>query len=147
MAYEMYQRTSTRVETPSLSIVPDGRIALNAASARTIHAAGVNTVVLLYDRVARKIALRATHRSDKNGYAVTFAPDRHSATLRAKSFVMHIGWTSTRRIPLAASWDAQQKMLEALVPPEYLTGEQPTLTRKAPRLGFSETSPSRGGKA
>ena len=46
MAYEVFKRTGVRVEEPALSLVPDGRIALNAAAVRVLTQAGVKSVLL-----------------------------------------------------------------------------------------------------
>lgn len=120
MAYQLFERTGVRVESPTLSIVPDGRIALNSASARLLSEAGVKSVALLWDKSAHKVALKATTKGDSNGYAVSLSPDKHSGSLRAKTFISHIGWRATKRIMVPAVWNVQERMLEAILPPEYL---------------------------
>ena len=121
MAYKVYKRTAARVETPALSIVPDGRIAINAASARVLAKAGIKSVLLLWDAANQKVALKAAPRGDKNAYALSLAPDKHSGSIRAKSFVRHIGWSAPRRILLPAAWDERERMLEITLPGEYVS--------------------------
>ncbi len=36
MAYEVYNRTKVRTDTPTMSLVPDGRIVLNSAAVRIL---------------------------------------------------------------------------------------------------------------
>ena len=99
-----------------LSLTPDGRIALNAAACRVLLSSDVKFVLLLWDRINRKIALKATTKADRNGYAVTIVPSRHAGGIRAKSFLTHIGWKGGSRLRLAASWNHKEKMLEVIVP-------------------------------
>jgi hypothetical protein len=120
MAYEKFKRTSVRVEAPSLSIVPDGRITLNAAACRLLVGAGVNAVVILWDEPRHKIALKAASKGDVDAYAVSMPPGSHSGSLRTKSFLAHIGWNAPHRELLPATWNESEKMLEAMLPPGFL---------------------------
>jgi hypothetical protein len=123
MAYEMFKRTGARVEEPTLSIVPDGRIAINAAAVRILLEAEIKSVLLLWDRVDRKLALKAAGRGDKNAFAVSFS-DRHSGIIRAKSFFNHIGWNAGQREMLPATWREKEKMFEITLPFEYVGSEK-----------------------
>jgi hypothetical protein len=118
MAYEKFKRTSVRIGSPALSLVPDGRIVLNAAAGRILIEARVKTVVLLWDEPTHRIALKAAPKSDRDGYAVSLGD--HSASVRAKSFITHIGWNAPRRQTLPATWNETEKMLEAMLPPGFL---------------------------
>ncbi len=103
-----------------MSLVPRGTIALNAAAARLLTAAGVKAVLLLWDKTNNKLAIKAAPRGDRNAYAVTILPDKHAGSLRAKSFFNHIGWNGSRRELLTATWNEKEKMLEVTLPPELL---------------------------
>src|SRR5260370_19545054 len=119
MGYEVFRRTGVRVESPALTIVPDGRIAINAASSRILMKAGVKAVVLLWDEATHKIALKAASKGG-DAYAVSLAPDCHSGSIRAKAFIAHIGWNATQRQTMPATWSQSDKMLEAMLPPAFL---------------------------
>jgi hypothetical protein len=121
MAYEVYKRSGARVESPTLSIVPEGRIAINAAAARIFVSLGIKSVLLLWDRASRKVALKAAAKADKNAYAVSIAPASHSGSLRAKSFLSYIGWNAAKREMIPAIWNEKERMLEATLPLEHLT--------------------------
>lgn len=112
MAYEVFQRTAVRVDEPTLAITPDGRMVLNAAAARTFERYGVKFVLLLWDKSNLKIALKATHQDDKNAYAVSHVPSKHAMSLRAKLFLGYIGWSSSKREILPATWNDKDSKLE-----------------------------------
>ena len=120
MAYEVFERSGTRVQQPALSLVPDGRIALNAAAVRVMAGAGIKIVLLLWDRTNYKLALKAAAKGDQNGYAVSIVPGSYSGSLRAKSFLSHIGWSAPKRTTLPATWNDVDKMLEVTLPPEFV---------------------------
>jgi len=128
MAYEIFERSGARVEQPTLSLVPDGRIALNAAAVRIVAKAGIKMVLLLWDKTNNKFALKAASKGDKNAYAVSIVPGSSSGSLRAKSFLSHIGWSASRRTMLSATWNDVDKMLEVTLPTEFVgsarTGSQ-----------------------
>jgi hypothetical protein len=121
MAYETFKRTSVRVEEPALSLVPDGRITLNAAAARVLAEAGVKSVLLLWDNINNKLAIKATAKGDQNAYTVSLSHNRQAGSLRAKLFLDHIGWNAPRRKMLPATWDTKERMLEVTVPREFVS--------------------------
>jgi len=123
MAYEVFKRTGVRVDEPTLSLVPGGRVALNAAACRLLIAAGVKRVLLLWDGSNNKLALKAAPKGDKNAYAVSIVADKHAGSLRAKSFLDHIGWNGSRREMLSAIWNEEQKMLEVTLPQKLPSSE------------------------
>jgi hypothetical protein len=120
MPYQLFQRTGIRIDSPSVSIAPDGRLALNAAAARLMATAGIKHVVLLWDKRNLKMAIRATIKGDRNGYAVSAGRNIHRATLRAKAFVDHIGWIASKREALPATWNEKERMFEVSLPPDNL---------------------------
>jgi hypothetical protein len=123
VAYEVFQRTSVRVDVPVLSIVPGGRVAINAAACRLLTGAGIKTVIILWDKERRKMAVKAAPKGEKNSFTITFAADLHSGTFAAKSFLQHIGWSATRRETLPTVWNASEKMFELSLPAKYVGAE------------------------
>jgi hypothetical protein len=120
MPYEVFQRTTVRVEEPTLSLTPEGRIGLNSAAARIFAEAGIKTVLLLWDKVSNKCALKAAPKTDKNAYAVSVAQNKRGGSLTAKSFLSHIGWGAPHRETLAAVWNEKEKILEVTLPQKYV---------------------------
>jgi hypothetical protein len=123
MAYEVYKRTAARVETPTISILPSGRIAINAAGVRILLAAGIKSVVILWDRRNHRVGIKAAQKGDTNAFAVSISR-RSSANLRAKSFLNFIGWSAPKKEMLPAAWNEREKMFEIALPPEHLGWEQ-----------------------
>ncbi len=119
MAYEVYKRTGTRVEAPTISITPDGRIAINAAGVRILTAAGIKSILFLWDRTNHKVGMKAAQKGDKNAFAVSVSPGR-SASLRAKSFLSFVGWNGHQREMLSATWNDRERMFEVTLPLEHL---------------------------
>jgi hypothetical protein len=134
MGYEVFKRTGIRVESPTVSLVPDGRITINAAAVRILIQAGVKTVLLLWDKANNRMALKAASRADKSTYAVSMT-GHHSGSLRAKLFLVHIGWNAPNRQTLPAVWDEKEKMFEVSLPPQYLGSGKTVLARRTSKGG------------
>lgn len=120
MAYEVFKRTTARVDKPTVAIAPDGRMAVNAAAVRILSAASVKHVLLLWDQEGHRLAIKATQKSDKDAYALSIAPGTYSGGIRAQAFLSHIGWNARRRETLPATWNETEKMLEVELPVEFL---------------------------
>ena|SRR5712691_6773090 len=121
MPYEVFRRTTVRVEEPTLSLTPGGKIGLNSAAARIFAEAGIKSVLLLWDKVSNKCALKAAPKTDTNAYAVSVQPNKQAGSLTAKSFLNHIGWSTRQRETLPATWNEKEKMLEITLPHEFLS--------------------------
>jgi hypothetical protein len=124
MAYEVYKRTGARVETPTLSITPDGRITINAAAVRIARDARITAVLLLWDWTNHRLAIKAVQRGDKNSYALSIVATSHSGSLRAKSFLGYIGWRARKRETISMDWNEKERMFEAILPVEHLESER-----------------------
>ena len=77
-------------------------------------------MLLLWDEVSSRMALKAAAKGDKNAYAISITSDKHAGSLRAASFLSHIGWNASRRERLPATWDQKEKMLEIELPRIHL---------------------------
>jgi hypothetical protein len=119
LSYETFERRVVRTEDPALSILADGRIALNAAATRLFQGAGAMAAKILWDKGKCGIALQAAEKGDKNSYSIYFSRGR-SAFISAKTFLPYIGWSSDHTQTVPAKWDAQLKMLEAELPPRFV---------------------------
>jgi len=120
MAYEVFKRTGVRVDEPTVAITPGGTIVFNAAASRIMTRAGINAVLLLWDKSANKLAFKAASKKDRNAFAVSVAPGRSSGSLRAKLFLSYIGWQAKKRESLAATWNEKEKMLEIALRSEFI---------------------------
>jgi hypothetical protein len=123
VAYEVFQRSSIRVDAPILSVLADGRIIFNAAASRALEKAEVRSVEILWDKVRCRIALQAAEKGNKNSYSIAFRQGK-SASISPKAFLTFIGWSSSRRQSVPAKWDPQRKMLEAELPARFVRGSK-----------------------
>jgi hypothetical protein len=149
VAYETFERQSVRIEEPAIAIAPDGKIALNAAATRIFEEAKIQAVKILWDKTKCGIALTSEPKNDISAFSIAFG-DRHSqATLTAKTFLRYIGWTADHRQTVRAKWDAQQKMLEAELPPRFVDrdkGSKPGSIPPTPdAMDFSNNDDPYGG--
>jgi hypothetical protein len=123
MAYELFQKKNIRIDTPAITIVPDGTIAVNAAAVRILVAAGVRSVLLLWDKENCMLAIKAADKKDKNSFVVSIVRNS-SGKLRVKAFMNHIGWNAQQRETLPTTWNSREKMFEVTLPMEHLTGQK-----------------------
>ena len=119
MAYEVFTRTTARVDTPTVSVVPDGRMVMNAAAVRILVGLRVKAVLLLWDQGNRKVAIKAASRGNANAFAVSIVRGT-SGSIRAKSFLSHLGWNARKRVRLPATWTEKEGMFEITLPIESL---------------------------
>jgi hypothetical protein len=124
MTYEVFKRTGARVETPILSITTDGRMTINAAAVRIAREARISSVLLLWDGTNHRLAIKAAQRGDKNSYALSIVAASHSGSLRAKSFLRHIGWNARKRETMQMAWNEKERMFEATLPLGHLESER-----------------------
>ena len=120
MTYKTFERRCVRVEDLTIAIDPKGRLALNAASSRALSGAGIKAVTILWDNKTCGVALQAARKGDMNAYSIAFGSGSRSSTVTAKAFLRYIGWSADRRQIVPAKWNAQQKMLEAKLPPVFV---------------------------
>jgi hypothetical protein len=128
MPYETFKRTTQRTQVQTLSIETTGRIALSAAATRIAVGHGIDTVLVLWDKERSRLALKATTKTDKNGYKIT--PSSGKASLSATTFLRHIGWSAQQRENLEASWNEKEKMFEAVLPAQYLGAQEGSVNER-----------------
>jgi hypothetical protein len=121
VAYELYERVAVRVDTPTLSVAADGKVAFNAAACRLLEDARIKTVVILWDKSTHRMAVKGAPKGDRNAFGITFTGGNHSASFTAKLFFRQIGWSARKREALATTWNAAEKMFETTVPRQYLS--------------------------
>ena len=130
MAYGTFARLSGRVQTPLWRWPRNDALHLNAAATRLLEKSGVKAVKILWDKTTCGIALQAAHKNDKDSYSLAFSEGYHSATLAAKAFIRHIGWSAPSRETVFAKWNEQKKLLEAQLPSSFVGTGGKKSTRK-----------------
>jgi len=135
MAYEVVERSSIRVETPALTLVPkrprNVKLILNAAATRAMDDAGIKLVNLLWDKTTHRAALREASKGDQNAFSLSIHPNKRQSTVAATAFYEQIGWNSPKRVTVEATWNATTRMLEATIPQEYLAKKKLEALRRA----------------
>jgi hypothetical protein len=102
-----------------LFIAPGGRITTNAAATRILVGRGIRSVLLLWDPIGHKVALKAAPKGDQNSYTLSVARGS-SGRLRARSFLKYIGWNASEREMVPATWNDKEKLLEGILTVENL---------------------------
>ena len=118
MAYKVFDRTSKPLGNPVIAVLPDGRLALNAACARILRTAKAEALVLLWDSARLRIGFKISRKDDPNAFAISQGSG--SVTMRAKTFFDHIGWAGKKRESLPATWNEKEWMFEVPIPPRLL---------------------------
>ena len=112
MPYEIFQRKTTRLTSPAVSLTTAGRLALNATAARLFQKNAVEFVLLLWDKEQRKVGIRPIGKRDQRSFKVTYSKKHDGAGISAKSFLDHIGWNMNKRQVFQAFWSEQDGILE-----------------------------------
>src|SRR6266850_2607178 len=112
MAYEIYSRDVIRVSTPVVTLNRRGRVLFNVAATKVLHEAGIENVFLMWDKDARKFAIRATNKKDTRAFTIRYASKNKWCAISAKGFLTHIGHQMDKTISYQASWDKENQMFE-----------------------------------
>jgi len=118
MPYEVFSRKTSRVGTPMITFTGLGRIALNKASTRFLEKDAVEFVILLWDKEARRMAIRPITKRDARSYRVSYGVKGNGAGFSAKTFLDFIeyDYSVTRSFPV--EWNDKENMLELEIPVE-----------------------------
>lgn len=133
MAYEIFTRKVMRTTAPSVTFTKTGRLALNAAAAKLVMDQGTDLVLLLWDPLAKSVAVRPIHKKDDpRAYKVRVSgrPGKGKTSgFHAATFFDFIGFDFKARGTQAfpAQWDADQGLLEFSVEDSLVEAQQPLL--------------------
>jgi len=134
MGYEIYEKEfPSKSTSPTITISPLGRCALNRAAAALFHKEAVENVLLLWDKDALKFAVRPITKKDNRSFAIRYSEKDKTVTGAAFSGVMflrHIGYdfTTTQTYPI--KWSANESLFEVELPQErFQSGPQLTATQ------------------
>ena len=134
MAWEVYVKESrTRTSSPMLTIgLKLGRCALNRAAAAMFEREGVEYVLLMFDKTARKMGLRSVTKKDPRAFPVRYARSKDKGVIGAAfsgiTFLRHIGYDFSTSQGYPIKWDADETVFEVQLPEERFHGQQQPLT-------------------
>jgi hypothetical protein len=120
VAYQIFEKKSVRTGVPGITVLTNGRMAINSSATQVLHKNAVEFVLLLWDEDALRIAFRQITKKDPRAYKISYGTNNSGCSFSAKSFLDHIGWKFANKQYLPAEWNEDEAMLEAKVKPEYL---------------------------
>ena len=124
MAYEIYERKTTRTVAPAVTISPTGRFAFNAAITRLFQKHHVEDVLLMFDKEQRRIAVRPITKKDVRSYKVTFSHSKTGSNTSGKSFLEWANLDLSKRRTYPAEWMEEEGLLEIIPPAEVFKDER-----------------------
>jgi hypothetical protein len=118
VGYQIFEKQITRTTTPAITITKIGRIMLNAASTRIFHENGVESVLLLLDKEAGKVALKPISKKDARAYRVTYGKNNNGCSFSGKSFLDFAKMDYSRKRTFPATWNESDGLLEVTLSKE-----------------------------
>jgi len=136
MAYETFDSKSfnKKSATPLVTIRSNGKITFNGRVTMQFQKEGVDRVVWLWDKGARKMAIAKAKKDDPRSFGVSYHEGGQART-SSKSFFKFIGWGAA--VPVKLPLTYSNGMFEAVIPAEFLQksadkGSIQTKKRKSP---------------
>ena len=135
MSWEVYVKESrTRTTNPMLTIgLKLGRCALNRAAAALLEREGVEYVLLMFDKSARKMGLRTVTKKDPRAFPIRYSRSKDKdkgvtgAAFSGVTFLRHIGYDFSTSQAYPIKRDADESLFEVQLPEERFQGGQQPL--------------------
>jgi hypothetical protein len=131
VGYEIYEKVVTRSSSPQISISKLGRLSFNSGAAKVLEKNAVEHVLLLWDKDARRMAVRSITRKDARAYVVRFGMKNKLAGFAAKTFLVHINYDFSTTGSYPCTWNEKESMFEIDLPAERFGKQEP---KRFPRL-------------
>ena len=119
MGYEVFSRKTSRAGTPMLTISKLGRISFNKHATNRLSKDVVEFVILLWDKEARRIAIRPISKKEPRAYRVTYGIKGNGAGFSAKTFFDFIEYDYTESRSFPVEWNDQENMYETKISAEH----------------------------
>jgi hypothetical protein len=120
MAWEVFSREyPARSTTPTLTISAKGRCSLNRAASEAMHKQAVETILLMWDRDAYKLALRPIAKKDSRSFAVRYnkrGKDVVGAVFSGVMFLKHIEYDMTETKTYPVNFDSDEGLFIVELP-------------------------------
>jgi hypothetical protein len=128
MAYEVFVRKMRRIGTPAVAFQQSGRMSLNAAATKILKDQAAEMVVLLWDPMTRKVAIRPVFKKDERSYKLNKSGKGNGSGFSAVTFFEHIGFDHTKETKsFTAEWNNDQQMFEISLEQADVTEAKPLL--------------------
>jgi hypothetical protein len=134
MPYEIFTKKTPRMGNPIMSFSKIGQITFNQTAARILQKAAIENMLLMWDSVEGKLALKSTsNKKDLRAYRIRYNEKGNGASFSAKTFLDYVGidYSTRRPIPIDINPDSEM-FLEAKLPEECLKPKkaQPRLVER-----------------
>ena len=121
MSYEVFERKTIRKGVPMMSFSKIGQIVFNQAASAILSKETIETVLVLWDKSAKKLALKSTsNKKDARTYIIRFNPNGNGASFSCKTFLDFIGIDQTERRALPVEINTNNEyFVEIAIPDEF----------------------------
>src|SRR5664279_519796 len=120
MLYEIFTKKTPRMGNPIMSFSKIGQISFNQTAARILQKAAIENMLLMWDSVEGKLALKSTsNKKDLRAYRIRYNEKGNGASFSAKTFLDYVGidYSDRRPIPIDINPDSEM-FLEVKLPEE-----------------------------
>jgi hypothetical protein len=131
MAYAIFERKTPRLGTPMMSFSRIGQVSFNQPAARLLQKEALESVLLMWDSEARKLALKATaNKKDPRMYTIRYNEKGNGASFSAKTFLDHAGidYSERKAIPITINPN-NELFLEIAIPDSLFKKDGPVAVR------------------
>jgi hypothetical protein len=146
MSYVIFEKTVRRDTEPRVTISTLGRIQFNASASRILDKNAVETVLLQWDKDARRVGIKSITKKDDRAYKMRYAKKGKGAGFAAKTFLEWIGhnYSETKNYP--CEWNEAESMFEVTLPIEAPKAHT-AASRPIPRPSRGEGEAKRQARA
>lgn len=121
MSYEVFERKTPRMGVPTMTFSKIGQVAFNQFASRILQKETIETVLLLWDHAAKKIAMKATsNKKDTRAYTIRFNDKGNGASFSAKTFLDYVGIDYSQRKPIPITINPNNEYVLEVAIPETL---------------------------
>jgi hypothetical protein len=144
--YEIFEKTVRRDTEPRVTISTLGRIQFNATASRVLDKNAVETVLLLWDKDARKIGIKSITKKDDRAYKVRYAKKGKGAGFASKTFLDWIKHDYSESKSYPCVWNEAESTFEISLPnePEKIINQ---ISGMPPRVRRGEIEAKRNVRA
>lgn len=130
MSYEIFEKTIRRDTEPRVTISTLGRLQFNASASKTLYKHNVESVLLLWDKAVRKVAIKSKSGKDERAYSMRYAKKGKGAGFAAKTFLEWCDYDYSETKSYPCEWNEAESMFEVSLPP----AAAPKAPQRFPRL-------------
>jgi len=118
--YELFDVRAARIGLPALTILPEGKILLNADAGDLLSREGAKFVQILWDAKRYKMALRPLAKPGESTYKLSAKKGRRGMAFSGLTFLRHVRWNFGESSTIQVEWNGKEKLLEAQLPREKI---------------------------